>query len=207
MAFAISLTSARVGYGFSIIDSSICVAVITNFPCFRARSMIDFWINGTFSSAISTPRSPRATITPSLSSRMASRFVQASGFSIFAMICTCESASSRYNRSRSTSSRLRTNESATKSMPASSPKRRSAISFLLKEAALTSTPGRLIPLRSEILPPLTTSQMASVVSLVDHPKLDAAVGQQHLIAGLHILDEIFIGCGCSFARARQPAPS
>ena len=65
-----SLTSARVGYGFSIIDSSICVAVITNFPCFRARSMMDFWMNGTFSSAISTPRSPRATMTPSLSSRI-----------------------------------------------------------------------------------------------------------------------------------------
>ena len=67
MAFATSLTSARVGEACSIIDSSICVAVMTNFPRRRACRMMDFWIGGTLSSAISTPRSPRATITPSAS--------------------------------------------------------------------------------------------------------------------------------------------
>src|SRR5664280_3084660 len=41
-------------------------------------------MRGTFSGATSTPRSPRATITPSEASRMASRFSMACGFSSFA---------------------------------------------------------------------------------------------------------------------------
>jgi len=44
-----------VGVAFWIIDSSIWVAVITNFERRRARRMIAFWIKGTFSSATSTP--------------------------------------------------------------------------------------------------------------------------------------------------------
>src|SRR5918995_561776 len=61
-AFATSLASARVGSGWWIIDSSICVAVITGFPRSRPRRMIRFWSNGTVAGPISTPRSPRATI-------------------------------------------------------------------------------------------------------------------------------------------------
>ena len=67
MAFATSLASARVGSACSIIDSSICVAVITGFPASRQRRMIRFWSSGTVAAPISTPRSPRATITASAS--------------------------------------------------------------------------------------------------------------------------------------------
>ena len=65
IAVATSETSARVGTGLVIIDSSICVATTTGLPARRAARVICFWIPGTFSSGISTPRSPRATISAS----------------------------------------------------------------------------------------------------------------------------------------------
>ena len=40
-----------------------------------ARRMMCFWIEGTFSGGISTPRSPRATMTPSATSRISSRLL------------------------------------------------------------------------------------------------------------------------------------
>ena len=64
-AFATSNTSARVGIGFSIIDSIICVAVITARSKARERWIKRFWTAGKFASPISTPKSPRATITTS----------------------------------------------------------------------------------------------------------------------------------------------
>jgi hypothetical protein len=65
MAVATSETSARVGTGLSIIDSSICVATITGFAAPRARRTRRFWIGGTACTGSSTPRSPRATMIPS----------------------------------------------------------------------------------------------------------------------------------------------
>ena len=70
IAFATSLASARVGSGEWIIVSSICVAVITVFPSSSARWMIRFCTSGTSAGPISTPRSPRATITASVSARI-----------------------------------------------------------------------------------------------------------------------------------------
>src|ERR1700681_1863557 len=61
-AVATSETSARVGTGAVIIDSSICVATTTGLPARRAARVICFWMPGSFSSGISTPRSPRACI-------------------------------------------------------------------------------------------------------------------------------------------------
>ena len=68
IAVATSDTSARVGTGLVIIDSSICVATTTGLPARRAARVICFWMPGTFSSGISTPRSPRATIRASVKS-------------------------------------------------------------------------------------------------------------------------------------------
>ena len=113
MAFATSDTSARVGSGSWIIDSSICVAVITARPASRARSMMRFWTSGTCETPISTPRSPRATMTASAASMIASRFTTASAFSIFATIRAEEPAASIRLRSSATSSAVRTKESAT----------------------------------------------------------------------------------------------
>ncbi len=85
MALATSDASARVGSGWWIIDSSICVAVITGFPRSSARAMIRFWSSGTSAAPISTPRSPRATITACDSARMSSSTATASAFSILAI--------------------------------------------------------------------------------------------------------------------------
>ena len=49
MALATSLASARVGRGFSVMDSSICVAVMTGLRKSSARRMTYFWMSGTFS--------------------------------------------------------------------------------------------------------------------------------------------------------------
>ena len=84
-AVATSETSARVGTGLLTIDSSICVATTTGLPARRVRRVICFCTPGTFSSGISTPRSPRATISASTRSRISPSRVTACGFSIFAI--------------------------------------------------------------------------------------------------------------------------
>ena len=73
MALATSVVSARVGRGLRSMESSIWVAVMTMRPRCAAAAMMRFWWTGTVSSGTSTPRSPRATMTPSVTSRMASR--------------------------------------------------------------------------------------------------------------------------------------
>ncbi len=73
MALATSVASARVGRGLLTMDWSIWVAVMTGFPSRRPWSMMRFWTLGTLSSGISTPRSPRATMTPSAAPRISSR--------------------------------------------------------------------------------------------------------------------------------------
>ena len=61
-ALATSVTSARVGTGELIIDSSIWVAVMTGRPQATEERISLFCMWGTSSSATRTPRSPRATI-------------------------------------------------------------------------------------------------------------------------------------------------
>ena len=145
-AFATSLASARVGSGWWIIVSSICVAVITGFPRSSARWMIRFWRSGTDAGPISTPRSPRATITASASWRISSSASIASDFSIFAITCACESACAMSARRSRTSAAERTNESATKSTPSLSANSRSSVSFRVSAGIGIGTPGRFTPL-------------------------------------------------------------
>ena len=85
MAVATSEASARVGVGAWIIDSSICVATMHGLPAWRQARTMRRWIGGTCSAGISTPRSPRATMTASDSATMASRCSMADGFSSLAM--------------------------------------------------------------------------------------------------------------------------
>ena len=54
-ALATSAASARVGSGAWIIDSSICVAVITSLPACVARKIVSFCISGTCATPASTP--------------------------------------------------------------------------------------------------------------------------------------------------------
>ena len=75
--------------------------------------MIRFWSSGTSAAPISTPRSPRATITPCDSARISSSAATASAFSIFAITHACDARASISVRSVLTSDAERTNESAT----------------------------------------------------------------------------------------------
>ena len=68
----------------SIMDSSIWVATTTGLPALRAARVICFCRPGTASSGSSTPRSPRATISASASSRISCSYSSALGFSILA---------------------------------------------------------------------------------------------------------------------------
>src|SRR5436190_352560 len=64
--------------------SSICVAVITGRPRRLHSAMMRFCAYGTSSNGSSTPRSPRATITPSDARTIVSMFSNAESFSILA---------------------------------------------------------------------------------------------------------------------------
>src|SRR5437899_2534362 len=160
IAFATSLASARVGSGECTIVSSICVAVITGFPRSSAFWMIRFCTSGTSAGPISTPRSPRATITASVSASTSSRTSTASDFSIFAITCACEPACVSSARRPRTSAGERMKESATKSTPVSTAQSRSATSLRVSEGIGTGTPGRFTPLCELTSPPTTTAHVA-----------------------------------------------
>ena len=112
-AFATSKTSARVGIWFSIMDSIICVAVITTRFRRRARLMMSFCTCGRAASPISTPRSPRATIMASEARMMSSITSSASVRSILATIPPFPPAASTSPRASSTSAAERGKEMAT----------------------------------------------------------------------------------------------
>ena len=78
MALATSVISARVGRGFSIMESSIWVAVITGFPAATHWAIIFFWMAGISVKSISTPMSPRATMMPSAAARISVRLLMPS---------------------------------------------------------------------------------------------------------------------------------
>ena len=153
IAVATSETSARVGTGLEIIDSSICVATTTGLPARRQARVISFCTPGTFSSGISTPRSPRATISASARSRMSPSRVTACGFSILAI--TAARPRVIFLASAMSSGRWM-NDSAIQSTPASSAASRSAMSFGASAASGTMVSGRLTPLRFDTLPPTST---------------------------------------------------
>ena len=133
--------------------SSICVATTTGLPTRRAARVICFWMPGTFSSGISTPRSPRATISASVRSMISSSRSTACGFSILAI--TAARPRVIFLASAMSSGRC-TNDSPIQSMPASSAASRSERSFGVSAENGMMESGRLTPLRSESLPPTST---------------------------------------------------
>ena len=154
-ALAASLTSARVGLGSVVIDSSTCVATMTGMPRRRARRVMSFCAVGTRSSGISRPRSPRATITPSHDARISSSWSSACGRSSFATSGTAGApAAAISSRARVRSAAVCTKLSATISTPSDSPACRSATSFGVTADAASGTPGALMPLCSPSAPAL-----------------------------------------------------
>ena len=91
-------------------DSSICVATMTGVRARRAFRRISFWAIGTSSIAISTPRSPRATMTAAVAVRISSRRPRASGRSSLATTWASERNSLITSRTSRRSAADRTNE-------------------------------------------------------------------------------------------------
>lgn len=80
-----SATSALVGVGYSIMDSSNWEATMTGLlSCLHTWTIL-CWAEGTCSSGIWAPRSPLATIAPSEAWMISSKFFSESILSIFAM--------------------------------------------------------------------------------------------------------------------------
>src|SRR6266849_4366499 len=156
-AVATSEASARVGVGALIIDSSIWVATITGLPATRQAWMTCRCTVGTSSGGISTPRSPRATISASESSMISSSRRIAAGFSSLTMI---QAALPISLRASATSSGRCTKESAIQSAPCSSAKERSARSFSVIAEIGSTTFGTLTPLWSDSMPPTRISVSA-----------------------------------------------
>ncbi len=111
MALATSVASARVGRRSLTMLLSIWVAMMTGLPSWLHLRTSVFCTMGTCSTGISTPRSPRATITASAAARMASMCSTAWRVSILATILVSLPSSSP--RTKATSLALRTNEAAT----------------------------------------------------------------------------------------------
>ena len=148
-------------------DSIICVAVITTRSILRARVMSSFCIPISWASPTSTPRSPRATITPSEAMTMPlSVFSSAitSARSILAIIAGCNWCCCRRLRVWKISSALETKETATKSGRTSPRLSMSVRSFAVSAGAARPPPRRLIPLRDPSLPPISTVQSTALGS-------------------------------------------
>mmetsp|Transcript_16763 Transcript_16763/g.40078 ORF Transcript_16763/g.40078 Transcript_16763/m.40078 type:complete len:251 (-) Transcript_16763:628-1380(-) len=154
-----SVTSALVGRGFLCILSNICVATITGFPLALHFSTIIFWAANTFRNGISTPRSPLATMIPSLSARISSKLSTPSLLSILLMTRgrrgrgdpSVGSGISAIERSRKafterTFPSVRMNEAATKSAPTSQLHFKSRLSLSVRAGRSSSVFGRLTPL-------------------------------------------------------------
>ena len=92
-----------------------------------------FWMWGTRQAGTSTPKSPRATMMPSATSKMASKFSTASEHSILAMILMpSPPCPSKNRRTARTPSASRTNDAATKSTSCPIPNSRS-VAVLVRE--------------------------------------------------------------------------
>ena len=123
-----------------------------------------FWRTGTSSAGNSTPKSPRATITPSHNASTASICSMASCFSILAMTGTCLPVLEINSLISMISWGLRTNESATQSTPWSRPNIKSSRSLSVIALTERYTPGKLTPLLFDKVPPTVTRQCKSPLS-------------------------------------------
>mmetsp|Transcript_3863 Transcript_3863/g.10083 ORF Transcript_3863/g.10083 Transcript_3863/m.10083 type:complete len:232 (-) Transcript_3863:267-962(-) len=167
-ALATSEHSARVGRGLTIIDSSICVATTQGLPAARHLLIISFCSRNTFSGGISMPRSPRATITPSVAARISSNLSRPSWFSILEMILIFLPSLPRMPRMKWTSAADCTKEAAMKSTFCGTAKFcRSLMSFACSTGRSTLTFGRFMFLRSPIDWLFSTMQMTEVARHLD----------------------------------------
>mmetsp|Transcript_4814 Transcript_4814/g.14376 ORF Transcript_4814/g.14376 Transcript_4814/m.14376 type:complete len:224 (-) Transcript_4814:508-1179(-) len=146
-ALATSVASALVGLGFFTMDSSICVAVTTGLPILLHFCIMSFWATQICSVGISIPRSPLATMMASVLSRISSKLMRPSWFSILEMILMSVGfpvASQISLLMLSRSSAFLTKDAAMKSMSFGTPQpMMSCRSFSVRVGRSTFTPGRL----------------------------------------------------------------
>ena len=152
-----SETSARVGIGADIIDSSICVATMTGLPNTRQRDTIRFCSTGTVTIGHSTPKSPRATITISDALIMLSKSSSTCGFSSFEII---HARLPIILRASLMSDARCTKDRQMQSTPSPSANCKSLWSFSVSGEILSDEFGRFTPLCPEITPPTSTSVSA-----------------------------------------------
>mmetsp|Transcript_26520 Transcript_26520/g.44332 ORF Transcript_26520/g.44332 Transcript_26520/m.44332 type:complete len:389 (+) Transcript_26520:437-1603(+) len=187
-ALATSVHSARVGLGFFCMLSIICVATMTGLPAWLHRRTISFCTLAMLSIGISTAKSPRATMIPSLTSRMLSKFTSDSTFSILEMMwgtwrsCgnpsgplppapvapllgkSSRNVSSQYSRISVISFGERTNDAAIKSTLCCRPQRMSSLSLWDMGGSNTGKPGRFTPFLLPRTPVFITSAVTSPFS-------------------------------------------
>mmetsp|Transcript_454 Transcript_454/g.1093 ORF Transcript_454/g.1093 Transcript_454/m.1093 type:complete len:202 (+) Transcript_454:2609-3214(+) len=163
-ALATSLASARVGRGLWIMDSSISVAVMTNFPA-KLQSLIRrFCTEHTRSRGISTPRSPLATMIPSETFIMDRMLFRASWFSILAITCIPFSTTPGISRTCTIPAAALVNEWAMYSILCSTANSISRLSFSVRCGRSIGQPGTLTPLLLLMGPPIITLVCTSPVA-------------------------------------------
>ena len=153
---ATSSTSARVGSGLSTIDCSIWVAVITTLFWASDSRMIFFCRPGSSASPISTPRSPRATITTSEASTISTRFSIASVRSILDTSAASLPWARAMARASFMSWALRQKDTAMKSTPILAAIPISSLSRSVSAPSDRPPPCLFRPLRSDSTPSLST---------------------------------------------------
>ena len=108
--------------------------------------------------------SPLATMIPSATAMISSRFSIPSAFSILAITLIAEPSASSISLISRIQSAVRTKEAAIKSKPCLIPKRISSLSFSVSAGSLIFTLGTFTPFFSPNSPPLITVQTISVPS-------------------------------------------
>ena len=153
------------------------MATITGFAQRRDSSTARFCTSGTCSSGSSTPRSPRATMTPSNASIISSSASTACGFSTLAITGRNLPSSFMISCTRTMSDALRTKDSAMMSAPSLIAQRRSSSSFSERAGTFTATPGRLIPLLLLTGPGTSTTvvTVVAVTSVARNPTLPSSI--------------------------------
>ena len=182
------------GREWVIIDSSIWVATMTGLALSRQIWIARFCTIGTCSSGISTPRSPRATMTPSKASTISSSASTASGFSILAITGRRMPTCVHHLVHQLDVLGVRTNDSAMKSTPSRSANSRSSASFSDIAGTLTSTPGQGQAL--VVADDAALGDVADDVGAVldpDRDQGDVAVVDQQPVAGTHVVGQLLVG--------------
>ena len=139
---------------------------------------MSFCIIGISSVGTSTPKSPLATIKPSETCSISSRFSTPSWFSILDIICIWVALLfSNISLIANTSEAFLTKDAAIKSISCSIPNSISLISFGVKAGKLIFTPGKLTPLWFLTIPEFSTVHIMSLpfISFILNPTRPSSI--------------------------------